>query len=164
MIKRSMPPCFKAPCSLWRAFADFCSTCGVGGIANLGWGSFNYPQSSRWGRSCLTSRLRTSPTTTSSPTARPRFCVWLCWANQTKRLLTSCSLPWTPSRPTSTTSWSKPSSKTAPRSSSTFGSDNLLKRDRFILAGFIWANANRRKGAAFPRSGFLAHAFFRLNL
>ena len=59
-----MPPCFKAPCSLWRAFADFCSTCGVGGVANLGWGSFSYPQSSRWGRSCLTSRLRTSPMTT----------------------------------------------------------------------------------------------------
>ena len=126
-------------------------------VRDIPWGSY-------WGRSCLTSRLRTSPTTTSSPTARPRFCVWLCWANQTKRLLTSCSLPWTPSRPTSTTSWSKPSSKTAPRSSSTFGSDNLLKRDRFILAGFIWANANHRKGAAFPRGGFLAHAFFRLNL
>ena len=70
-----MPPRFKAPCSLWRAFADFCSTCGVGGVANLGWGSFSYPQSShwgrscltsRWGRSCLTSRLRTSPTTTPS--------------------------------------------------------------------------------------------------
>ena len=64
MTKRSMPPRFKAPCSLWRAFADFCSTCGVGGAANLGWGSFSYPQSSRWGRSCLTGRLRTSPTTT----------------------------------------------------------------------------------------------------
>ena len=64
MTKRSMPPRFKAPCSLWRAFADFCSTCGVGGVANLGWGSFSYPQSSHWGRSCLTSRLRTSPTTT----------------------------------------------------------------------------------------------------
>ena len=64
MTKRSMLPRFKAPCSLWRAFADFCSTCGVGGVANLGWGSFSYPQSSHWGRSCLTSRLRTSPTTT----------------------------------------------------------------------------------------------------
>ena len=64
MTKRSMPPRFKAPCSLWRAFADFCSTCGVGGVANLGWSSFSYPQSSHWGRSCLTSRLRTSPTTT----------------------------------------------------------------------------------------------------
>ena len=64
MTKRSMLPRFKAPCSLWRAFADFCSTCGVGGVANLGWGSFSYPQSSHWGRSCLTSRLRTPPTTT----------------------------------------------------------------------------------------------------
>ena len=64
MTKRSMPPRFKALCSLWRAFADFCSICGVGGVANLGWGSFSYPQSSHWGRSCLTSRLRASPTTT----------------------------------------------------------------------------------------------------
>ena len=27
MIKRSMPPRFKAPCSLWRVFADVFSTC-----------------------------------------------------------------------------------------------------------------------------------------
>jgi len=26
MTKRSMPPCFKAPCSLWRVFADFAKT------------------------------------------------------------------------------------------------------------------------------------------
>lgn len=32
------------------------------------------------------------------------------------------------------------------------------------MAGFIWVNANRREGATFPRGGFLAHAFFRLNL
>lgn len=63
----------------------------------------------------------------SSPTARPRFCVWLCWASRTKRLLTSSSLLWAPSRPTSTTSWSKPSSKTAPRSSSTSGKDKVTR-------------------------------------
>ena len=102
-------------------------------VRDIPWGSY-------WGRSCLTSRLRTSPTTTSSPTARPKFCVWSCWANRTKRSLTSYSLPWAPSKPTSTTSWSKPSSKTARRSSCIFGSDNLPKRDRFILVGFIWAN------------------------
>lgn len=66
-------------------------------------------------------------TPTGSPTARPRFCVWLCWASRTKRLLTSYSLPWAPSRPTSTTSWSKPSSKTAPRSSSTSGKDEVTR-------------------------------------
>ena len=98
----------------------------------------------------MTCRLRTSPTTTSSPTARPRFCVWLCWANQTKRLLTSCSLPWTPSRPTSTTSWSKPCSKTARRSFSASGSANLPKRDRFILAGFIWANVQTAAKGELP--------------
>jgi hypothetical protein len=27
--------------------------------------------------------------------------------------------------------------------------------DRFILAGFIWANVSRREGAAFPRGGLL---------
>ena len=107
-----------------------------------------------WGRSCLTSRLRTSPTATSSPTARPRFCAWLYWASRTKRSLTSYSLPWAPSRPTSTTSWSKPSSKTARRSSSTSESANLPKRDRFILASFIWANANRRGGVVSLRGGF----------
>ena len=154
MTRRSMPPRFKAPCSLWRAFADFCSTCGVDGVANLGWGSFSCPQSSHWGRSCLTSRLRTSPATTGSPTARPRFCVWLYWANRTKRSLTSYSLPWAPSRPTSSTSWSKLSSKTARRSSSTSESANLPKRDRFILASFIWANANRRGEVVSLRGGF----------
>ena len=65
-------------------------------------------------------------------------------------------LPWAPSRPTSTTSWSKPSSKTAPRSSSTSGNANLPKRDRSILVGFLWANANRHEGAVFPRGSLLA--------
>ena len=29
MAKRPMPSSFTSPCSLWRAFADFCSTCGA---------------------------------------------------------------------------------------------------------------------------------------
>jgi hypothetical protein len=32
----------------------------------------------------------------------------------------------------------------------------MPKRDRFILAGFIWANANRREEVAFPHGGLLA--------
>lgn len=73
------------------------------------------------------SRCPSIATPISSPIARPRLCAWSYWANRTKRSLTSCSLPWAPSRPTSTTSWSKPNSKTAPRSSCIFGSAEVTR-------------------------------------
>lgn len=48
----------------------------------------------------------------------------------------------------------KTEQKTARRSSSTSESANLPKRDRFILASFIWANANRRGEVVSLRGGF----------